>query len=336
MGAVTRGEEVAMILYRGKNISMSSDKIPVTILTGFLGAGKTTLLNQLITSNPEKKFAIIENEFGDIGIDQELVVNAKDGIFELTNGCVCCSLNAEFGELLQQLISSDYSFNHLIIETTGIAEPDGIAAAFIGNNRSTKFVLDGTICLADAHDIIANLKERGEAQKQLSFADAIVVNKIDLVSEDELQSSINEIRNWNADAAIYRCSYGKVPENLLSLRAYNGQQLENKLMNPTRQHHHHDLVAHSFEFDEPLDPHKFEHWITMLLFLSGYQVYRIKGVLNLKGEANKVIFQSVRSNSRIDIGSPWLEGEIKTTRIVFIGNNIQRAPLEKGLKGCMK
>jgi G3E family GTPase len=112
--------------------------------------------------------------------------------------------------------------------------------------------------------------------------------------------------------------------------------LENVLMNPSHRHDHQDLVAHSFELDQPLDPHRFEHWITMLLFLSGYQVYRIKGVLNFKGESNKVIFQSVRSNSKLDIGSPWRSGEVRKTRIVFIGSNIQRAPLEKGLKSCLK
>jgi len=322
---------------------MSKDKIPVTILTGFLGAGKTTLLNNLIANNPDKKFAIIENEFGDIAIDQELVVNAKDGIFEMTNGCVCCSLNVELGELLQKLIRSEYEFNHLIIETTGIAEPDGIASAFIGGNRSSKFVLDGTICLADAHDIIMNLKERGEAQKQVSFADVIILNKTDLISEDELIEAKKTLRSYNAEAPIYKSNFGRVDENLprrqadlLDLKAYDSNRLENKLLNPNHRHQHHELVAHSFEFKEPLISKKFEHWITMLLFLSGYQIYRIKGILYLKDESNKVIFQSVRSNSNIEIGSPWLDGEIKKTKIVFIGINIKRSSLKKGLKNCLK
>ena len=315
---------------------MSEHKVSVTIITGFLGAGKTTLLNQLIEQYPDKKFAIIENEFGDIPIDQELVVNAKDGIFEMTNGCICCSLNVELGELLKKLMSDDYKFNHLIIETTGIAEPDGIASAFIGGNRSSKFVLDGTICLADAHDIITNLKERGEAHKQISFADVIVLNKIDLVAEDELEESKMALKKLNAEAPIFESSYAKIHEDLLHLQAYDGNRLENKLLNPHHHHHHNELVAHSFEFKEPLIPEKFEHWITMLLFLSGYQIYRIKGILYLKDESHKVIFQSVRSNSKLDIGGPWMEGEIRKSKIVFIGNNIKRKNLEKGLKGCME
>ncbi len=313
---------------------MNNKKIPVTIITGFLGAGKTTFLNRLIEEHPEKKFAIIENEFGDIPIDQELVVNAKEGIFEMTNGCICCSLNVELGELLQKLMGEEYNFNHLVIETTGIAEPDGIASAFIGSNRSSKFQLDGTICLTDAHDIIKNLKERGEAHKQVTFADVILLNKTDLVAEDELQEATSRLRKYNAEAPIIPCVFGKVERELLSLKAYDGNQLENKLLNP-HHHHHNELVAHSFEFKEPLLTEKFEHWINMLLFLSGYQIYRVKGILNIKGETNKIILQSVRSNSHIEVGSPWRDGEIKKSKIVFIGNNIKREPLEKGLKGCL-
>ena len=314
---------------------MEDSKIPVTIITGFLGAGKTTLLNHLIQRHPEKKFAIIENEFGDIPIDQELIVNVEDGIFEMANGCICCSLNVELGQLLEKLTSDKYNFDHLIIETTGIAEPDGIASAFIGGNRSTKFVLDGTICLADAHDISANLRERGEAHKQIAFSDAIVLNKMDLVSQEELNATQNIIREHNSEALIIKSSYGEVDKNLLNINAYNSEKLENKLLNPSH-HHHQDLDAHSFEFSEPLIADKFEHWITMLLFLSGYQIYRIKGILQLKDEKNKIIFQSVRSNSKIDVGSPWMDDEIRKSKIVFIGNNIKKEALEKGLKGCIK
>lgn len=324
-----------MIQCLQKNIDMTKNKIPVTIITGFLGAGKTTLLNQLISDNPNKKFAIIENEFGDIPIDQELVVNAKDGIFEMSNGCICCSLNVELGELLQKLMGEEYDFNHLIIETTGIAEPDGIAVAFIGGKRSSTFSLDGTICLADAHDIIKNMKERGEAHKQVAFADVILLNKTDLVSEAQLLEANRLLRSYNAEAPIYSCRYGKADKNVLNLRAYDGNQLENKLLNPSHHHHHNELVAHSFEIKEPLIATKFEHWINTLLFLSGYQIYRIKGILNIEGEARKIIFQSVRSNSNIDLGNLWMEGEIKMSKIVFIGNNVKRQPLEKGLKGCL-
>ena len=284
--------------------------------------------NAIIATGPP---ALITN----IPIDQELVVNAKEGIFELSNGCICCSLNVELGELLQKLASEEYHFDHLIIETTGIAEPDGIASAFIGGNRGSTFILDGTICLADAHDIRINLKERGEAGKQISFADAIVLNKIDLVAKEELQEAEKVIRTYNADARIFHAKKSVVKEDLLNLQAYDGNRLENMLMNPHHSHHHNALAAHSFELKDPLNAEKFEHWITMLLFLSGYQIYRIKGVLSFNEESHKIIFQSVRSNSTIEIGSPWQEGEVRKSKIVFIATRVERKVLEKGLSGCL-
>ena len=324
---------------------MRKSKIPVTIITGFLGAGKTTLLNNLIEDHPDKKFAIIENEFGDIPIDQELVVSADDNIFELSNGCICCSLNTELGELLARLMDERYDFNHLIIETTGIAEPDSIAAAFIGGNKESTFYLDGTICLADAQHIEQNLRERGEAARQVSFADVILLNKIDLVDERGIENAKKVIKTENPGAPVYETSFGKIDRDLLRLHAYDGRNLENTFLNPQfslrpddhKTHHHHDdLAAHSFEISEPLIAEKFEHWVNMLLFLSGDQLYRIKGVLNLEGENRKIIFQSVRSSSKIELGSEWREGEVRKTMIVFIGQGIKRENIEKGLYGCVR
>lgn len=315
---------------------MAKNKIPVTIITGFLGAGKTTLLNELITKYPDKKIAIIENEFGDIPIDQELVVNTSDGIFELSNGCICCSLNEELGALLQKLAQDSYNFDHLIIETTGIAEPDGIAAAFIGPNKGSKFILDGTICLVDAHDVAKNLLERGEASKQVAFSDLILLNKADQVTAEELEATALLLRKYVVESPIIPCSYGKVAHDLLHIKAYDGNRLENKFLNPNHHIHHGDLVAHSFEFKEPLLAEKFEHWINILLFMSGQQLYRIKGVLNLEGETHKIIFQSVRSSSKIEVGSPWKEGEVRKSKLVFIGNQVKKERIEKGLKGCLK
>jgi G3E family GTPase len=313
---------------------MTKNKTPVTIITGFLGAGKTTLLNQLIADNQDKKFAIIENEFGDIAIDQELVVNAQDGIFEMSNGCICCSLNAELGLLLQKLTAPEYQFDHLLIETTGISEPDAVAGAFIGQGKESRFILDGTVCLADAQDIVQNIQERGEAVRQVSFADLILLNKCDLVDEDKLAEAKVALRRLNADARIVEATFGKVYENLLDLRAYDSSMLENRLLIPRHHHHHDELIAHSFEFTEPIIAEKFEHWISTLLFLSGYQIYRIKGILNLKNESHKVIFQSVRSSSKIEVGNPWMPEERRVSKIVFIGYNIKKVPLEKGIQAC--
>ncbi len=313
-----------------------NDKIPVTIITGFLGAGKTTFLNKLIATHPQKKFAIIMNEFGDIPIDQDLVIDAGEDIFELSNGCICCSLNVELGQLLQKLIEGNYSFNHLLIETTGIAEPDGIAAAFIGEGKNSIFELSSTICLTDALSIQNNLEERGEAVKQVSFSDVIILNKIDLVPKTNLVPLKKSLKKYNSDALILEAENGLTHgPDLTDVNAYDGHQLEKKLIHEHHHHHHHEeMVAHGFSFEEALDPMKFEHWINMLLFLSGYQIYRVKGILNIEGENNRLIFQSVRSQIRLETGSPWGKNEIRFSRIVFIGYNIKKAPLERGLEGC--
>ena len=315
---------------------MQNKYIPVTILTGFLGAGKTTLLNHLVSSNPGTRYAIIENEFGDIAIDSELVVSSTEGIYELANGCICCSLNAELARVLRNLLESTYEFDHLLIETTGVAEPDGVAAAFIGPGKNERYRLDGTICLADALSIIQNLEEVGEAVKQISFADAILLNKTDLVDEATLNEAMGAIRQYNPLAPIHPCTHGRVDTALLhNIKAYDQAAVESEVVLwmrlPALKH---ELVAHSFAFDEALDAVKFEHWINMLLFLSGYQIYRVKGILHIAGMCDRVIFQSVRSQFRIERGRPWEEGEVRQSRIVFIGYNVKRPALEKGLESC--
>jgi G3E family GTPase len=314
---------------------MTNSKIPVTIITGFLGAGKTTLLNSIIARYPDLKFAIIENEFGDIPIDQELVVGLDEGIFELSNGCICCTLNSELGEVLQKLASDNYQFDHLLIETTGIAEPDAVAAAFIGPGKGKTFELDGTICVADAQYIEQNLSERGEAVKQVSFADLIMLSKTDTIGETEIKKAETAIRAINENAPLIR-KQNQLPDNpnLLNLQAYNWKKVEKELM--THHEHVHDkLASHSFMIEQPLDPANFEHWMSMLITFSGSQLYRIKGVLNIKDEAHKMIFQSVRNTNKINVGEKWRDDEQRQTRIVFIGYNIDRKPLEKGLNSCI-
>ncbi len=310
-------------------------KIPVTIITGFLGSGKTTFLNHLISAYPNTKFAIIENEFGDISVDQDLIVNSDGDIFELSNGCICCSLNTELGELLQKLVNGPYEFDHLLIETTGIAEPDSIASAFFGPGKESTFQLNGTICLTDAEAILMNLNQRGEAVKQVAFSDLIVINKTDLICSHNLDKVRSAISGYNPVAEIVECSYGNIDREVLSLNAYESERIERYFMTP-RKHHHDDFISHSFVFSEALDPLKFEHWMNMLLFLSGYQIFRIKGILNMAGMDHKVVFQSVRSRSKLEPGNRWEDEEKRVSKIVFIGYNIKKESLEKGIKGCFK
>lgn len=322
----------------------ANTRIPVTILTGFLGAGKTTLLNELIRRYPEKKFAIIENEFGEIGIDNALVISAEDGIFEMSNGCVCCTLNDELVETLQKLLSGKYEFDHLLVETTGIAEPDGVAAAFVRHpGVEARFRLEGTVCLADAQYVLDNLHEREEAKRQLTFADFIILNKQSEVDPDRLGAIEVFLQGVNPFARIERADFAKVKADVLNLQAFDTRSVEEKLAGMHAGHDHHDhghshhgeVVAHAFTFDQPFDPMKFAHWINTLLVVQGHNIYRIKGVLNVAFQDHRMILQSVRKAHVMGKGRPWEEGEKRISKIVFIGKGLLRGPVEKSLRQCL-
>lgn len=335
---------------------MNEDRIPVTILTGFLGAGKTTVLNHLIATNPETKFAIIENEFGDIGIDNELVVGADSGIFEMSNGCICCTLNGELVQTLVDLVNGEHEFDHLIVETTGIAEPDGVAAAFVAEPAiQSRFRLDATICLVDAHHAEDILQEREEAKRQLTFADYIVINKASEVSADYIKQLEGILKAANSFAQITHCDYGKVTTNLLDLNAYEVHQVEKKLDEAHVHHHHHeeghecdencpthhhehhhsDIVTQSFIIKEPLDVLKFRHWLNVLLMIQGKHLYRVKGIVNFQYQDKRAIVQSVKQMCVFTAGDDWKAGEERLTKIVFIGKHLRRDILEKQLKNCL-
>ncbi len=317
--------------------------IPVTIITGFLGSGKTTLLNQIITSHPDIKFAVIENEFGEIGIDNELVQGAEDGIFEMSNGCICCTLNDELVETLSKLLNSEKKFDHLIIETTGIAEPDSIAAAFVTDPSVQEyFKLNAVICLADAVNIEDMLHEREEAKRQISFADYILLNKKSEVSEEYLQKLKEILKLANPLAEIGSSDYGKADRDLMNINAYAAGEVEaklkaqHKITGPHHEHHHHhhqhdDIVSHSFILDRPFDMLKLRHWMQVLLMLQGEGIYRVKGVLDVAYQDKKVILQSVRKAYSFSLGADWPEGP-RQSRIVFIGRNLRKDILEKSLR----
>ncbi|MCP4438365.1 MAG: GTP-binding protein [Aureispira sp.] len=349
---------------------MKKQPIPVTILTGFLGAGKTTLLNHIIQQNPDSKFAIIENEFGDIGIDNELVIGADDGIFEMSNGCICCALNDELIETLAKLLNSEHHFDQLIIETTGIAEPDGVAAAFVSDpNIQEYFRLDATICLADANNIEDMLEEREEAKRQVTFADFIILNKKSDVSSEYLEKLTDILHKANPMATIERADYGKVNTNILSIKAYEEKTVSEKI-NAVHQHshdnhhhhhkhdhnhdhdhthkdhthdhdhkhhhnHHSDIVTHSFVFDQAFDVLKFRHWLNVLLMIQGKSLYRVKGIMDFQFQDQKTIVQSVRQMHVFQAGPTWEEGEKRVSKIVFIGKQLRKDILEKNLKHCL-
>ncbi|MEM6725212.1 MAG: GTP-binding protein [Bacteroidota bacterium] len=313
--------------------------IPVTLLTGFLGAGKTTLLNRIIQQHPEKRFAIIENEFGDVSIDHELVVELEDCIFELSNGCICCTLNDGLTDTLVKLIKRKHDFDHLLIETTGVAEPDGIATTFLSHPDVQKhFRLDATICLADATADPALYFQEEEALRQISFADSILLNKQSQASDEAKNALIETIRSINSLADIHPCDFGKVDFNLLDLQAYAPTTLAEKLERSTANGHHHnhtDLKSHSFVIDQPFDLIKIRHWLNVLLMVQRAQIYRVKGILNVQFQDHRSILQSVRQSHVFTQGDAWAEDEHRVSKLVIIGKGIDPKMLDRALRSCL-
>lgn len=314
-------------------------KIPVTILTGFLGSGKTTLLNQLIADHPTKKFAIIENEFGEIPIDNDLIVGANDGIFALTNGCICCTLNVELGKVLRHLVDKNQDFDHLIIETTGIADPAGVAAAFVSDMKvQNMFELDSTVCLVDAAHLEETLEYQDEvAAQQIAFADVLLLNKTDLVPA-KIVNKVQEIaQNINPYAQVVKGSFAQFDAiDLLNVQAHTTETIERKTLQiKSHNHDHAHLVSHSFSFDTPFDADKFKLWIYQLLHVQNKGIYRIKGVLHFAEKDRKIIFQSVKNQFVFDEGSFWKENQTPQSTVVFIGHHLNKKVLQRRLNSCL-
>ncbi|MCO4292354.1 GTP-binding protein [Solitalea sp. MAHUQ-68] len=316
----------------------SNYPIPVTILTGFLGAGKTSLLNQLIRKNNDKRLVVLENEFGEVSIDSELVYKGDNELFEISSGCICCSMNGEFNEVLANLVKEFPVFDHLVVESTGIADPSAIAAAFIGDQIiQAHFKLDAVICLVDAQNLIEQMTEREEVRKQMAFADVIVINKIDLVNEGTLEKVETTVKNVNPYASIIKAKFGEQETvDLLNQDAYEARKVEQgfRFFPMNLQSKHEEVVSQAFVFDQPLDLLKFRHWLNVLLVIQGQSFYRVKGVLNFAGLDERHIVQSVMKNATYTLGSDWEPGMVRTSKIVFIGKNLRRDLLEKGLKNC--
>lgn len=325
---------------------MGLKTIAVTIITGFLGAGKTTFLNQVIKQNPTKKFAIIENEFGEINIDSELVIKTNENIFELTNGCICCTLNGDLSALLNKLVTGSYEFDHLIIETTGIADPSAVITVFLTDyNIQTIFKLDGVICLVDTQNILSVLGIQDEASKQIANSDFLLFNKISQTSV-ELQNQITEnIKAINPFSGMDFCDFAETnTQPLLKLQAYQKDKTQFKLgANLTKNqplifskpHIHNSIVTQGYIFGESLDLFKIRHYFTVMLLIQGTYFYRIKGILNIEGLDRKLIIQSVKGAPVFTDGDEWQNNENRETRIVFIGKELKREILENGLKQCL-
>ena len=315
-------------------------QVPVTVLTGYLGAGKTTLLNRILTEKHGRKYAVVINEFGELGVDNDLVVDSDEEVFEMNNGCVCCTVRGDLIRIVGGLMKRRDRFDGIIIETTGLANPAPVAQTFfVDEGVRAKARLDAIVTVVDAKHILQRLEDSQEAAGQIAFADVIVLNKTDLVRPDELAEVERRIRAINRFAVIHRTERASLPiEQVLDRGAFDlGRVLEQApdFLDAGDEHEHNeDVTSVSFEVERPIDPEKFNAWISVLLQEKGPDLLRTKGILQYKGEDRRFAFQAVHMIADGGFIGPWREGERRTSKIVFIGRNLNRPQLRRGFEAC--
>jgi G3E family GTPase len=320
--------------------------IPVTILTGFLGAGKTTLLKRILSESHGQKIAVIENEFGQESIDNELLfADQRERIIEMNNGCLCCTVRGDLVEMLGRLAerrkAGEIAFDRVVIETTGLAEPGPVAQTFFVDDAvAEQYLIDAVITVVDAVHGPHQLTEHPEAQAQVGFADRILVSKTDLVSDETFTDLRRRLVAMNPRAPISVVHFGQVPiAEVLDIRGFNlnaALELDPDFLD-TEKHHHHadDVASFLFKADRPFDSDKFEAFISAVSQAYGPQLFRYKGVLWIKGSDHQMIFQGVHMLMGGDKGRPWEAAEKRQSRIVFIGRSLPRDTIEKGLTQCL-
>jgi G3E family GTPase len=313
---------------------------PVTVLTGYLGSGKTTLLNRILCETHGRHYAVIVNEFGEVGIDNDLIVNADEEIFEMNNGCICCTVRGDLIRILNGLMRRSRGFDGILVETTGLADPAPVAQTFFVDDevrRRTK--LDAIITVTDAKHLLHEIDRAPEAQEQLAFADVILLNKTDLVSTTQLAQVQSRIAGINPYATLHhteRCNVelGKV----LGKDAFNLDrilELEPGFLNEAHQHEHDDQIASvSLTAEQPMSPDRFVPWIEFVVQRFGSDILRMKGIVAMKGDDQRFVIQGVHMLVEGAHQRPWKPNEKRESRLVFIGRNLPRLLLQEGFKSC--
>ncbi|MFM7423649.1 MAG: CobW family GTP-binding protein [Elainella sp.] len=315
------------------------DSVPVTVLTGYLGAGKTTLLNRILTHEHGKKVAVIVNEFGEVGIDNQLIIDADEEIFEMNNGCICCTVRGDLIRIINNLMKRRHKFDHLVIETTGLADPAPVIQTFfMDEDVQSQTHLDAVVTVVDAKHI-AQHWDAEEAQEQIAFADVVLLNKTDLVTPPALEELESRIRGMNALAKIYRTVDAQVEMNaLLGVGAFDLNRaltIDPDFLGELA--HEHDETVGSVAIVETgaVDGERLNQWLGQLLQTQGQDIFRMKGILNIAGEDQRFVFQGVHMlfDGRPD--RPWKSDSERKNELVFIGRNLGKAELREDFRACL-